>query len=114
VVPSIPAEIRYYVASGGHAPFADWFEDLDLVARAKVTRAMARLRQGNFSSVKSVGEGVLELRIDFGPGYRVYFGRDGEALVILLTGGTKKRQQRDIDTARAYWQDYKQGRRSLH
>jgi len=58
-----------------------------------------------------VGEGVLEYRIDSGPGYRVYFGRDGEALVILLTGGTKKRQQRDIDAAHSYWQDYKQSKR---
>jgi putative addiction module killer protein len=114
MLPSIPAEIRYFVTSGGHAPFADWFAGVDVVARAKVTRALARLEQGNFSNVKSVGEGVLELRIDFGPGYRVYLGRDGETLVILLMGGTKKRQQRDIDTAHAYWQDYKRGRRSLH
>jgi putative addiction module killer protein len=104
-------EIRYYVAAGGEQPFADWFADMEPVARAKVTRAIARLEQGNLSNVKSVGEGVLECRIDFGPGYRVYFGRDGEALVILLTGGTKKRQQRDIDSARAYWRDYKQGKR---
>jgi putative addiction module killer protein len=90
---SIPDEIRYYVTPGGYAPFAGWFEDLDRVARAKVTRAVARLGRGNFSNVKSVGGGVLELRIDFGPGYRVYFGREGETLVILLTGGTKKRQQ---------------------
>ena len=68
--------------------------------------------RGNLSNVKSVGEGVLEYRIDFGPGYRVYFGRDGEALVILLTGGTKKRQQRDIEAAIAYWQDYKRGKRA--
>src|ERR1700754_1262307 len=100
-------EIRYYAAADGREPFAGWFADLDAVARAKVTRAIARLEQGNFSNVKSVGEGVLEYRIDFGPGYRVYFGRDGEALVILLTGGTKKRQQRDIDDAHAYWQAYK-------
>lgn len=85
---------------------------MEAVARAKVTRAIARLEQGNFSNVKSVGEGVLEYRIDFGPGYRVYFGRDGEALVVLLTGGTKKRQQRDIDVAHAYWQNYKQGKRA--
>jgi putative addiction module killer protein len=104
-------EIRYYVAPSGLQPFAAWFEDLEPLARAKVTRAIVRLEQGNFSSVKSVGEGVLEYRIDFGPGYRVYFGRDGETLVILLTGGTKKRQQRNIDAAHAYWQDYKQGKR---
>ena len=110
--PSFMPEIRYYVASGGHQPFAEWFADLDPVARAKVARAVARMEQGNLSNVKSVGEGVLEYRIDFGPGYRVYFGRDGEALVILLTGGTKKRQQRDIEAAIAYWQDYKRGKRA--
>jgi putative addiction module killer protein len=63
--------------------------------------------------VKSIGEGVLEYRIDFGPGYRVYFGRDGEELVMLLTGGTKKRQQRDVEAAKEYWRDYKRTRRLL-
>jgi putative addiction module killer protein len=61
--------------------------------------------------VKGVGEGVLECRIDFGPGYRVYFGRDGDALIVLLNGGTKKRQQRDINDAQTYWQAYRQARR---
>ena len=106
-------ELRYYVTSGGHQPFAEWFADLDPVARAKVARALVRMEQGNLSNVKSIGEGVLEYRIDFGPGYRVYFGRDGEVLVILLTGGTKKRQQRDIEAAKEYWRDYKQTRRLL-
>jgi putative addiction module killer protein len=104
-------EIRYLVTGSGRQPFAAWFADLEAVARAKVTRAIARLEQGNTSNVKSVGEGVFEYRIDFGPGYRVYFGQDGEALVILLTGGTKKRQQRDIEAAQAFWQDYKQSKR---
>src|SRR5215467_2674607 len=101
-------QIRYYVASGGQQPFAAWFAKLEAVARAKVTRAIVRLEQGNFSNVKSVGEGVYEYRIDFGPGYRIYFGQDGPTLVILLTGGTKKRQQRDIDTAHSYWQSHKE------
>ena len=83
------------------------------MARAKVARALVRMEQGNLSNVKSIGEGVLEYRIDFGPGYRVYFGRDGELFVVLLTGGTKKRQQRDIETAKEYWRDYKQTRRLL-
>src|SRR5713101_8571852 len=100
-------EIRYYVTAGGRQPFAEWFADLESVARAKVARAIIRLEQGNLSNVKSVGEGVLEYRINLGPGYRVYFGRDGPALVILLVGGTKKRQQEDIKAARAYWQDYR-------
>jgi putative addiction module killer protein len=104
-------EIRYYVASANTEPFANWFAELDPTASAKVTRAIARVQQGNFSNVKSVGEGVLEYKIDFGPGYRIYFGRDGDKIVILLTGGTKKRQQRDVDTAKGYWRDYKQSKR---
>ena len=104
-------EIRYYVASDGRQPFAEWFAELEAGARARVTRAVVRLEQGNFSNVKSVGEGVFEYRIDFGPGYRVYFGHDGDALVILLTGGTKRRQQRDIDEAHAHWLNYKQSKR---
>ena len=72
-----------------------------------MTMAIARLEQGNVSNVKTVGEGMLEYRINFGPGYRVYFGRDGKTLVILLTGGTKKRQQNDIDDAHTYWREYK-------
>ena len=103
--------IRYYVVRDGRSPFAEWFAELDGVVRAKVTRAITRSEQGNLGSVKGVGEGVLECRIDFGPGYRVYFGRDGDTLVILLNGGTKKRQQRDINDAHRYWQDYKQAKR---
>lgn len=81
------------------------------MARAKIARAVARMEQGNLSNVKTVGEGALEYRVDFGPGYRIYFGRDGDTFVILLTGGTKKRQQRDIVAARLLWQDYKERRR---
>src|ERR1700736_5868369 len=101
-------DIRYYVAASGEEPFAEWFAELEAAAGAKIARALARMEQGNLSNVKSVGEGVLEYRIDFGPGYRIYFGRDG-GIIILLTDGTKKRQQRDTDAARAYWQDYKRG-----
>jgi putative addiction module killer protein len=106
-------EIRYYVAVDGRQPFAEWFADLDPVARAKVVRAIARMEQGNLANVKSISEGVMEYKIDFGPGYRVYFARGGETLLILLTGGTKKRQQRDINAPLAYWQDYKRGKRGL-
>ena len=103
-------ELRYYLARDGRSLFEGWFASLDSAARAKVTVAIARLEQGNLSNVKGVGEGVLEYRINFGPGYRVYFGRDGEVLVILLTGGAKKRQQRDITAAIEMWADYKQRR----
>ena len=104
-------DVRYYVSASGDEPFAEWFGELDAAASAKIVRALARIEQGNLSNVKGVGEGVLEFRIDFGPGYRIYFGRDGETIIVLLTGGTKKRQQRDIDAAHAYWQDYKRGKR---
>jgi len=103
-------ELRYYLASDGGSPFEEWFSGLDAQAAAKVSVALARLEQGNLSNVKGVGEGVLEHRIDWGRGYRVYFGRDGDVLVILLTGGTKQRQQRDIETAKAAWTDYKRRR----
>jgi len=73
-----------------------------------VALAVIRMQQGNLSNAKSVGAGVYEYRIEFGPGYQIYFGRDCERLVILLGGGTKKRQQRDIDRALALWQQYKQ------
>ena len=70
-----------------------------------------RLEQGNFCNVKGVGAGVYECRIDFGPGYRIYFGKDGDRLVILLAGGTKKRQDADITAAKANWRDYKRRKR---
>jgi putative addiction module killer protein len=72
-----------------------------------VIAAVLRMESGNFSAAKSAGAGVSELRLDFGPGYRVYFGKDGEQLVILLAGGSKKRQQADIETAQALWAEYK-------
>jgi putative addiction module killer protein len=100
-------ELRYYIDAAGSSPFEGWFSALNAPAAAKVSVAMARMEQGNLSNVKGVGDGVLEYRIDWGPGYRVYFGRDGDVLVILLTGGTKRRQQRDIEAARTLWADYK-------
>lgn len=105
-------ELRYYLTDSGRSPFAEWFGSLDAVARARVATALARIEQGNLSNVKSVGHGVLEYRIDFGPGYRIYLGRDGDLIVILLTGGTKKRQQRDIEAATELWAAYKQEKRS--
>lgn len=100
-------EVVEYEAPDGACPFGTWFEGLDARAAAKIRAAIARIETGNFGDVKPVGEGISERRIDFGPGYRVYFGQDGQRLVILLVGGAKKRQQRDIEQARAYWQDYK-------
>lgn len=97
--------------SDGTNPFRQWFEELDEQAAAIVTVAIERLSEGNTSNVKSIGEGAGELKINRGPGYRVYFGWDGKLLVILLGGGTKRRQQRDIDAALRRWRDYKKRRR---
>src|SRR5262245_35267795 len=107
-------DIREYVDEHGRSPFAGWFASLDAIAAAKVTIALARIEQGNLSNVKGVGSGVLEYRIDFGPGYRIYFGRDGQTLVILLGGGTKRRQQRDIEDAQQSWADYKRRKKREH
>jgi putative addiction module killer protein len=91
----------------GKSPYALWFESLAAPAAAKIAMATIRISLGNFSNAKGVGSGVLEYRIDFGPGFRIYFGKDGDKLVILLGGGTKKRQDQDIQAAIARWEDYK-------
>lgn len=103
-------ELLFYIAGDGASPFEDWFSGLGAQAAAKVTVAVSRVEQGNLSNVKTVGEGVLEYRLDWGPGYRLYFGRDGQTVVILLTGGTKQRQQRDVERAKVLWADYKRRR----
>lgn len=100
-----------YLDEAGRSPFSEWFDSLNAQAAVKVRRSVARMELGNFGDAKSVGKGVVECRIDFGPGYRVYFGRDGDELVILLAGGTKKRQQKDIEAAQNRWADYKARRK---
>lgn len=100
-------ELKEYLDANGHSPFEGWFNTLDHRAAAKVTVAIVRLRHGNVSNTKSIGGGVMEYRIDFGPGYRIYFGRGGDEIIILLGGGTKQRQQTDIERAKVRWQDYK-------
>lgn len=104
-------QIIEFLNAAGVSPFAKWRAKLDPTARARVTTAVLRLEAGNFSSVKGAGEGVYELRLDFGPGYRVYFGKDGEQLVILLGGGTKKRQEADISAAQELWREFKRTKR---
>ena len=108
------ALIEAYVDARGVSPFGDWFDTLAPVAAAKVTVAVARIARGAVSNVKGVGGGVLEYRIDSDPGYRIYFGRDGDRLVILVGGGTKRRQHRDIEAAKARWADYKTRKKGGH
>lgn len=100
-------EVRQYVDAFGRDHFERWFCKLDAVTQSRVVVAVDRIERGSFSAAKSVGSGVLELKLDFGPGYRIYFGKDGDRLVILLAGGTKQRQQEDIVRAHALWKDYK-------
>ena len=104
-------EVREYIAADGSCPYAKWFNSINAEAAAMVAIATTRISQGNLSNIKSLGAGLHEYRIDFGPGYRIYFGRDGQQLIILLGGGTKKRQQNDIESALDLWKEYKSRKR---
>ena len=104
-------EIGEYVDARGRNPFGRWVSRLDRHAAARVATALYRMEMGNLSNAKGVGGGVFEYRIDFGAGYRIYFGRDGDALIILLGGGTKARQQSDIEAAVALWREYRRSKR---
>jgi putative addiction module killer protein len=104
-------EIREYIDAGGHNRYREWMSKLDPSIRARIDKSVLRMGCGNLSGVKPEGEGVSALRVDFGPGYRVYFGQDGDRLLILLAGGTKRRQENDIQLARSLWSDYKKRKR---
>jgi putative addiction module killer protein len=102
-------EIRHYVgAESGRSLFEEWFNGLDEQTAERVNRYVRRLESGNFGAAKALREGVFELRIDFGPGYRVYYGREGRTIIILLGGGTKRRQDADFAAAVERWKRYKQ------
>jgi putative addiction module killer protein len=102
-------EIREYIEVG-RSPFAEWFDDLDAVTAARVDRYVRRLEAGNFGAAKPLRDGVFELRLDFGPGYRVYYGREGRTVIILLGGGSKRRQDADIAAAVERWKRYRQAK----
>jgi putative addiction module killer protein len=105
--------IREYIDLAGGSPFADWFAGLNAAAAAKITVHLKRMELGNLANVEPVGEGVLEKKIDWGPGYRIYFGRDSNAFVLLLVGSDKSDQRKAIKRAQEYWQDYRKRRRSV-
>jgi putative addiction module killer protein len=97
-----------FANSAGKEPFTDWLNSLrDSTTRRRILKRLLRLEQGHFGDVKSVGDGVSELRFFFGAGYRVYYGEDGDTIIVLLCGGDKGSQNRDIQQAKAYWQEYK-------
>lgn len=100
-------DVRTYEQESGVIPFDKWVSKLrDRRAMARIVQRIKRVQEGNLGATSSVGGGVHELKIDYGPGYRVYFGREGDEIVILLCGGTKATQSGDIATAKAYWADY--------
>ena len=102
-----PREIQRYITSDGKVPFADWLDSLrDTNAKAKIISRLNRVTAGNLGDYRSVGEGVCELRIKYGPGYRIYFGLRGLTIVLLLCGGDKSTQDQDIQKAKEYWADY--------
>ena len=104
-------EIVEFLGEDGRSPYAKWFNRLSPQAAAKVSKAVIRMSLGNLSNVEPKGAGVSACKIDWGPGYRIYLGQDGDRLVILLGGGTKRRQQTDIDSAKTHWAGYKRRKR---
>jgi putative addiction module killer protein len=110
-VESFPYSLSYYLTESGGKPFKEWLDGLkDIVARQKIRIRLDRVRLGNLGKNRFVGEGVYELKIDYGPGYRVYYGLEKKTVVLLLLGGDKSSQKRDITQAKIFWEDYKRRR----
>jgi len=102
-----PNTVAFYEDPAGHTPFTEWLEGLrDRKGRERIMARIARLTQGNYGDCEPVGEGVKELRLFFGPGYRIYIGEAGNQIVVLLCGGDKSTQTQDIDTAKTYWKEH--------
>lgn len=98
--------LRNYITQSGKIPFLDWFNAIkDPVTRHRIRRRLDRVELGNFGDYKILEEGVCELRLDFGPGFRIYFADEGDMIVILLSGGDKSTQEKDIKTAKKYWKE---------
>ncbi len=101
-------KIVHYMASDGKSVFQGWFRKLrDGTAKFKITRRLTQAKRGNFGDTKPVGQGVHEMRIDYGPGYRVYYANDGDMIIVLLCGGDKSTQNEDPKRAENYWATYK-------
>lgn len=101
-----PIAVFFYRMSTGRCPFKDWLESLEGRTRQAIDARLARVRRGLFGDDKSLGGGIWELRVDLGPGYRIYHGIRGSSVIVLLCGGAKGSQSRDIAKAREYWADH--------
>lgn len=99
-------EILHYQTEHDSVPFQDWLAGLDAMTKAKIQRHVERMKLGNFGDSKHLRSGVFEKKIDFGPGYRLYFGREADKIIVLLCGGNKGTQGRDIDRAIKYLRDH--------
>ena len=102
-------EIKQYLTETGECPFRDWLEHLNIAIRARIQERIFRLELGNLGDYKFLGSGIYEIRCDFGPGYRIYFSIEGRKVILLLVGGDKKTQRRDIAIAKSYWLNWKKG-----
>ncbi len=104
-----PRELEFYRTQNGRTPFTEWFETIrDQKTRTSIRKRLQRLEEGNFGDFSSVGEGIYELRLHFGPGIRIYFGVESNRIIVVLCGGDKSSQQRDIERAKFYWLEYKE------
>ena len=104
-----PRQVEFYCTSSGQEPFSEWLLSIqDQSTQDRILARLERLESGNLGNYRSVGGGVFELRLDFGPGYRIYFGQVGNTIVLLLCGGDKSSQTRDIERAKTYWLEYKE------
>ncbi len=109
---AFPFELEYYISATGKIPFKEWLEGLrDVSARAKIRVRLDCVRLGNLGNIRAVGEGVRELKVDYGPGYRVYFAQEGAHIILLLLGGDKSNQEKDIEAAKKSWNDHKRRKR---
>ena len=104
-----PKELQFYRTPNGHEPFAEWFNAIrDTTTRTRIQRRLVRLEAGNFGACHVIGAGVFELRFHFGAGYRIYFSNPDNIRVLVLCGGDKSTQSRDIERAKNYWLEYKE------
>lgn len=103
--------IREYLTADGKSPFREWLDSLTMAVRARIQARVLRFEMGNLGDHKNVGSGVFEARVMFGPGYRIYFGKDSDSIIVLLAGGDKASQSKDISRAKGFWGSYLEGKR---
>lgn len=105
-----PYRLEYYLEDDGSAPFTEWLSNLrDRGAHARISARLNRMKLGNFGDVKALGDGVIELKIDYGPGYRIYYSMNSKTAILLLIGGDKSTQKQDIKIAKACWKRQQRG-----